>query len=70
MLDGALPEMLARLLIVQPEDECVLLLLSILIVLDDDQSELLLLKVQLGDLWPQEQTNLLDALKYQDASGC
>lgn len=70
MLDGTFPQVLARLLVVQSKDERVFLLLALFVVLDYDQSEFLLLKVQLGDLRPEEQADLLRSLKHQDSRRC
>jgi hypothetical protein len=69
VLDGALPQVLARFLVVQTEDERVLLFAALVVVLDDDQGEFLLLEVELSDFGPEEQTDLLDALEDQDSGG-
>ena len=69
VLDGALPEVLARLLVAQPEEEGVLLLVALVVVLDHHQGELLLLEVELGDLGPEEEADLGLPLEDEDAGG-
>lgn len=69
MLDGALPQVLAGFLVVQPKDERVLLLAAVVVVFDHHQGELLLFEIQLADLGPEEKADLLDAFEHQDAGG-
>ena len=56
VLDGALPQVFARLLVPKSEYESVFLLeAAVLVVLNHHQGQLLLLEVQLGNLGPEEE---------------
>lgn len=68
VFDGALPQMFACFFIVQTEDKSVLHLFAIVVVLNDYQRQFLFLKVQFSDLWPEEEANLGDSFKHQNAS--
>lgn len=69
MLNGALPQVLAGLFVVQPEDKGVLLLPALVVVLDHNECQFLFLEIQLADLGPKEQADLLVALEHEYASG-
>lgn len=56
VLHGALPQVLAGLLVTQAKDKCVFPLLPLVIVLHHHQCQLLLLEVQFGNFGPEEET--------------
>ena len=69
ILHSTFPQVLAALLAGQPEDEDVLLLRPVLLLLHHDQGQLLLLEVQLHDLRPEKQTDLLVSLVDENTCG-
>jgi len=69
VLHGALPQVLAGLLVVQPEDKRVLLLPALVVVFDYNECQFLFLEIQLADLGPKEQADLLISLEDEYASG-
>jgi len=69
VLHGALPQVFARLLVVQPEDKGVLLLSSLVVILDHNKSQFLFLEIQLTDLGPEEQADLLIAFENEYSGG-
>ncbi len=66
ILDGALPQVLARLFIDQIEYERVLLFVAVVVVLRHNYGELFLCECYLFDFWPVKQADLLLAFKNKD----
>ena len=60
--------MLARLLVVHPENERVLLFVAVIVIFDND-GEFLLLEVESSEFGPEEQHNLLVIFEHQYGQG-
>lgn len=69
MLDGTLPQVLARLLVVKAKHKGVLLRYAVVVVCDHDEGEFLFLKVEFDDILPEEEADILRILKDEYAGG-